>query len=50
MEAVVHYEFVNGNILSKALEAAGATIASHDNEHLALTGDVSPRFVLYEVS
>jgi ribonuclease-3 len=48
VEGIMNYEFHNKSLLVKALEAAGATMASQGNKRLALIGDAALRLVLYE--
>jgi ribonuclease-3 len=49
VEAIINYVFHDTSLLVKALEAAGATMASEGNKPLALIGDAALRLVLYEV-
>lgn len=48
VEVILNYEFHDKSLLVKALEAAGATMASQGNKRLALIGDAALRLVLYE--
>jgi ribonuclease-3 len=48
VEGIINYEFHSKSLLAKALEAAGATMASQGNKRLALIGDAALRLVLYE--
>ncbi|KAJ6111046.1 hypothetical protein N7486_003281 [Penicillium sp. IBT 16267x] len=48
VEVIINYEFHDKSLLVKALEAAGATMASQGNKRLALIGDAALRLVLYE--
>lgn len=48
VEVIINYEFHDESLLVKALEAAGATMASQGNKRLAFTGDAALRLVLYE--
>lgn len=50
VEDIINYEFRDKSLLIKALEAAGATMASQGNKRLALIGDAALRLVLYECS
>ncbi|KAJ6109868.1 hypothetical protein N7486_002103 [Penicillium sp. IBT 16267x] len=47
VEVIINYEFHDKSLLVKALEAAGATMASQGNKRLALIGDAALRLVLY---
>lgn len=49
VEAISGYEFNDKAILTRALEAAGATMARQGNKPLALIGDAILRLVLYEI-
>lgn len=49
VEIIINYEFHDKFLLVKALEAAGATMASQGNKRLALIGDAALRLVIYEV-
>lgn len=49
IRAIINYEFHDKSLLMKALEAAGATMASEGNKRLTLIGDAALRLVLYEV-
>lgn len=48
VEVIINYEFDDKSLLVKALEAAGATVASQGNKRLALIGDAALRLILYE--
>ncbi|KAJ6093513.1 hypothetical protein N7486_008802 [Penicillium sp. IBT 16267x] len=48
VEVIINYEFYDKSLLMKALEAAGATIASQGNKRLTLIGDAALRLVIYE--
>ncbi|KAJ5464917.1 uncharacterized protein N7458_000603 [Penicillium daleae] len=48
VEVIINYAFHDKSLLVKALEAAGATMASQGNKRLALIGDAALRLVLYE--
>ncbi|KAJ6108305.1 hypothetical protein N7523_009628 [Penicillium sp. IBT 18751x] len=48
VEVIIDYVFRDKSLLLRALEAAGATMASQGNKRLALIGDAALRLVLYE--
>ena len=50
VEDIMNYEFHDKYHLVKALEAAGATMASQGNKRLALIGDAALRLALYELN
>ncbi|OOQ88755.1 RNAse III [Penicillium brasilianum] len=49
VELIINYVFHDQSLVLRALEAAGATMASEGNKRLALIGDAALRLVLYEL-
>jgi ribonuclease-3 len=49
VELIINYVFHDKSLLLRALEAAGATMASQGNKRLALIGDAALTLVLYEL-